>query len=175
TPAYVHSKTITQADRAQSSRVPVPLPDGPCITVRQTQLVDTDAESSPEEAPSEAEESQPLGSRVPLMSEEFKASELSVLFHRRTARMTVRTQPAMSPSHLARVVEAMDLLDLAFCKRYRSSYETLSPSSSPSLLVWKRYRGTSKLILDTDSEGDNLGIVRFKKKTWSPRVLSRIA
>ncbi|GKD34690.1 hypothetical protein Tco_1250199 [Tanacetum coccineum] len=168
TPAYVHSKTITQADRAQSSRVPVPLPDGPCIAVRQTELVDTDAESGPEEAPSEAEESQSLGSRVPLMSEEFEASELS-------ARMTVRTQPAMSPSHLARVAEAMDLLDLAFCKRYRSSYETLSPSSSPSLLVWKRYRGTSKLILDTDSEGDNLGDVRFKKKTRSPRVLSRIA
>nr|GEY91680.1 hypothetical protein [Tanacetum cinerariifolium] len=31
----------------------------------------------PEEAPSEAEESQPLGSRVPLMSEEFKASKPS--------------------------------------------------------------------------------------------------
>ncbi|GKC17776.1 hypothetical protein Tco_1014558, partial [Tanacetum coccineum] len=39
------------------------------------QLVDTDTESDPEEAPSEAEESQPLGSRVPLMSEEFEASK----------------------------------------------------------------------------------------------------
>ncbi|GKG62802.1 hypothetical protein Tco_0636533, partial [Tanacetum coccineum] len=29
----------------------------------------------PEEAPSEAEESCPLGSRLPLMSEEFEASE----------------------------------------------------------------------------------------------------
>ncbi|GKB65398.1 hypothetical protein Tco_0921584, partial [Tanacetum coccineum] len=41
------------------------------------QLVDTDTESDPEEAPSEAEESQPLGSRVPLISEEFEASEPS--------------------------------------------------------------------------------------------------
>ncbi|GKC72431.1 hypothetical protein Tco_1118314 [Tanacetum coccineum] len=46
-------------------------------TVRQAQLVDTDTESKPEEAPSEAEESQPLGSRVPLMSKEFEASEPS--------------------------------------------------------------------------------------------------
>ncbi|GJT41671.1 hypothetical protein Tco_0941536 [Tanacetum coccineum] len=45
------------------------------ITVRQAQLVDTDTESDLEEVPSEAEESQPLGSRVPLMSEEFEASE----------------------------------------------------------------------------------------------------
>ncbi|GKE38595.1 hypothetical protein Tco_1462000, partial [Tanacetum coccineum] len=39
------------------------------------QLVDTDTESDPDEAPSEAEESQPLGSRVPLISEEFEASK----------------------------------------------------------------------------------------------------
>ncbi|GKD72627.1 hypothetical protein Tco_1330909, partial [Tanacetum coccineum] len=34
--------------------------------------------------------------------------------------------------------------------------KTSSPSSSPTLLVRKRYRGTSELILDTDSEGDDL-------------------
>ncbi|GJS60857.1 hypothetical protein Tco_0655641 [Tanacetum coccineum] len=44
---------------------------------RLAQLVDTDIESDPEEAPLEAEELQPLGSRVPLMSEEFEASEPS--------------------------------------------------------------------------------------------------
>ncbi|GKC30132.1 hypothetical protein Tco_1037426 [Tanacetum coccineum] len=40
-------------------------------------LVDTDTESDPEEAPSEVEESQPLGPKVPLRSKEFKASEPS--------------------------------------------------------------------------------------------------
>ncbi|GKF80128.1 hypothetical protein Tco_0238730, partial [Tanacetum coccineum] len=34
TPTYVDSKTITQADGAQSSRVPVPLPDDPYVAVR---------------------------------------------------------------------------------------------------------------------------------------------
>nr|GEU99166.1 retrotransposon protein [Tanacetum cinerariifolium] len=39
----------------------------------------------------------------------------------------------MSPGLLARVTEAMTLLDSAFCKRYRSFYETPSPSPSPTL------------------------------------------
>ncbi|GJU64070.1 hypothetical protein Tco_1245905, partial [Tanacetum coccineum] len=65
------------ANGAQSSRVPVSLPDDPYVVVRQAQLVDTDIESNLEEAPSEVEESQPLGSRVPLISEEFEAFESS--------------------------------------------------------------------------------------------------
>ncbi|GJS38938.1 hypothetical protein Tco_0563981 [Tanacetum coccineum] len=177
------------ANGAQNSRVLVPLPDDPYVAVRQAQLVDTELE--PEEAPSEAEESQPLGFRVPVMSEEFQASyplstrtDLShsstssnstaplspdhplthvsptptptqTSLHRRTARMTVCAQPAMSTGHSARVAEAMALLDLAFRKRYRSSYET--SLQSLTLPVQKRYRGTYELILDTDSEGDELG------------------
>nr|GEU53928.1 hypothetical protein [Tanacetum cinerariifolium] len=74
TPAYVDTETITQANEAQSSRVLVPLLDDPYIAVRQAWLVDIDIELETEKAPSEAEESQPLGSRVPLMSEEFEAS-----------------------------------------------------------------------------------------------------
>ncbi|GKG56513.1 hypothetical protein Tco_0579837, partial [Tanacetum coccineum] len=38
-----------------------------------------------------------------------------------------------------------------------SSYETPSPSPSLTLPVRKRYRGTSELILDTNSRGDELG------------------
>ncbi|GKB56436.1 hypothetical protein Tco_0912622 [Tanacetum coccineum] len=76
-------------------------------------------------------------------------------FHHRTARMTVRAQPVMSPGHLARVAEAMALSDSTLRKRYRSSYET--SSSSQDLPVRKRYRGTSELILDTDSEKDKIG------------------
>ncbi|GJT72367.1 hypothetical protein Tco_1031653 [Tanacetum coccineum] len=45
--AYVDSETITRADGAQSSRVPVPLHDDPYVAVRQAQLVDTDTESDP--------------------------------------------------------------------------------------------------------------------------------
>ncbi|GJX89378.1 hypothetical protein Tco_0341392 [Tanacetum coccineum] len=123
TPAYVDLETITLVKGAQSSRVPIPLPDDPYVAVRQVQLVDT--ESEPEEAPSVAEELQSLGSRVPPMGEEFKAFEPSEF------RIT----------GLGRI----------------SSYETPSPSSSPTIPVRKRYRGIYELILDTDSEGDELG------------------
>ncbi|GKG62371.1 hypothetical protein Tco_0634144, partial [Tanacetum coccineum] len=66
----VDSETITQDDGAQSSRVPVPLPDDPYVAIRDT-------ESEPEEAPLEVDEFQSLGARVPLVSEEFEASEPS--------------------------------------------------------------------------------------------------
>ncbi|GJX92422.1 hypothetical protein Tco_0345748 [Tanacetum coccineum] len=55
----------------------------------------------------------------------------------------------------ARIAEATALPPSSFCKRYRSSYETPSPSSSLTLPVWKRYRGTSVLILDTKTKDES--------------------
>nr|GEW09837.1 hypothetical protein [Tanacetum cinerariifolium] len=49
------------AGGVQISRVPISLHDDPYVAIRQAHLVDTDTESELEEAPSEAEESQPLG------------------------------------------------------------------------------------------------------------------
>nr|GFA62711.1 hypothetical protein [Tanacetum cinerariifolium] len=63
-----------------------------------------------------------------------------VSFHRKTARMAVRTQPTLSPSMSARIMEAVALPSSSFRKRYRSSYETPSPSSSPTLPIRKRYQ-----------------------------------
>nr|GEZ37432.1 hypothetical protein [Tanacetum cinerariifolium] len=93
TPAYVDSETITQANRTQNSRVPVPLLNDPYVAVRHAQLVDTDTESEPKEAPLEAKELQSLGSKVPFM---------------------VHAQPAMSPGLSASLTEAMALSNLAF-------------------------------------------------------------
>ncbi|GKF50586.1 hypothetical protein Tco_0147053, partial [Tanacetum coccineum] len=149
TPTYVDSETITQ-------------------------LVDTDTESDPEEAPSEAEELQSLGSRVPLMGEEFEAVEPSGTRNdsSHSSASSDSTTP-LSPDHPLthvsptptptrvsfhpRIAEAAALSPSSFRKRYRSSDETSSSSSSLTLPVRKRYRGTSELILDTDSEGDELG------------------
>nr|GEZ47760.1 hypothetical protein [Tanacetum cinerariifolium] len=64
--------------------------------------------------------------------------------------MTVHAQPVMSHSHSARVTKAMALSDSTFCKRYISSYETPSSSSSPALPVRKRYQGHG---LDDESHG----------------------
>ncbi|GJZ55277.1 hypothetical protein Tco_0610470 [Tanacetum coccineum] len=52
----------------------------------------------------------------------------------------------------------MTLSPSSFYKRYRSYYETPSSSASPAssltLHIQKRYRGTSKPILDAETEGD---------------------
>ncbi|GKF97277.1 hypothetical protein Tco_0293098, partial [Tanacetum coccineum] len=47
TPVFVDPESFTQADGAQSSRVPVPLPEDPYEAIRQAHLVGTDTESEP--------------------------------------------------------------------------------------------------------------------------------
>ncbi|GKB15032.1 hypothetical protein Tco_0848955 [Tanacetum coccineum] len=52
---FVDPESFTQADRAQSSRVPVPLPKGPYEAIRQAYLDGTDTESGPFEDPIDTE------------------------------------------------------------------------------------------------------------------------
>nr|GEX05184.1 hypothetical protein [Tanacetum cinerariifolium] len=66
--------------------------------------------------------------------------------------MAVRTQPSLSLGMPARIEKEFALSLSSFRKRYRSSYKTPSPSSSPTLPIWKRYQGTSEPIKDTKDE-----------------------
>ncbi|GJT96767.1 hypothetical protein Tco_1092285 [Tanacetum coccineum] len=52
----------------------------------------------------------------------------------------------------ARIAKAAALSPSSFRKRYRSSYETPSPSSTLTLPVRKRYRGASELVEDIEDE-----------------------
>nr|GFC52857.1 hypothetical protein [Tanacetum cinerariifolium] len=63
--------------------------------------------------------------------------------------MDVRVLPVRSPRLSAGIEEVATMLDSAFRKRFRYSYDS---SPSPTLLVRKRYRGTSELIFGTDSD-----------------------
>ncbi|GKC21472.1 hypothetical protein Tco_1023622, partial [Tanacetum coccineum] len=160
TPTYVDSETITQADRAQSTRVPVPLPDDPNVAVRQAQLVAIDTESDLEEAPLEEEELHPLvssDSTAPLSLDHLLThvsptpTPTSVSSHRRTSCMTVRAQPAMSPGYSARVAEVMALSDSAFRKR-GTSWEMRI------LRRMKRMRVRMQMTKErSDGEGHGLG------------------
>ncbi|GKC46771.1 hypothetical protein Tco_1064493, partial [Tanacetum coccineum] len=94
----------------------------------------------------------PLSPNHPLTHASPTPTPTRVSFHHRTARMAVRTQPTLSPGMSVRIAEASALSPSSFRKRYRSSYETPSPSSSPTLLVRKRYWGTSELIENTEGE-----------------------
>ncbi|GKE96190.1 hypothetical protein Tco_1581045 [Tanacetum coccineum] len=69
--------------------------------------------------------------------------------------MAVRTQPTLSLGMSARIAKAASLSLSSFCKRYRSSYETPSPSSSPIFPIQKRYRGTSELVEATEEESSD--------------------
>ncbi|GJR74557.1 hypothetical protein Tco_0086922 [Tanacetum coccineum] len=57
TPVYVDPESSAQADGAQSSQVPVTLPEDPYEAIRQAYLVGTDTESEPFEGEAEASES----------------------------------------------------------------------------------------------------------------------
>nr|GEX41047.1 hypothetical protein [Tanacetum cinerariifolium] len=131
------------------------------LPVRQAQLVDTDTESDPHKAPSEVEELQSLGSRVPLKGKEFEAfeptctrthSSHSLASSDSTAPLSLDHPSPMSPGLLATVTEAMALSNSTFCMRYRSSYETPSPSLPIS--VQKRYKDDE----DHGLEGEGLGL-----------------
>ncbi|GKC02349.1 hypothetical protein Tco_0993959, partial [Tanacetum coccineum] len=155
---FVDPEISTQADGAQSSRVPVPLPEDPyeAISTPPACHVEASEDSDTSDARSTSSDSTaPLSLDHLLTRTSPTPIPTRASFCHRTTRMTVRAQPVMSPGHLAKVTEDMALSNSAFHKRYRSSYETPSPSST--LPVRKRYRGTSESILDTDSEEDEIG------------------
>ncbi|GJT19189.1 hypothetical protein Tco_0877895 [Tanacetum coccineum] len=132
------------------------------MLVRQAYTpIATDIESEPLEDPIKTEETQPQSPRTTPLSPDYTPASPDYTLdtpHRNTVRMVVRTQPTLSPGISARVTEAMALSPSSFCKRYRSSYETPSSSASPAssltLPIWKRYQGTSKPILDTETKDD---------------------
>nr|GEW68324.1 hypothetical protein [Tanacetum cinerariifolium] len=152
---FVDPEISTQDDGAQSSRVPVSLPEDPYEAIRQAYLVGTGVESEPFEDPVKTETLEsPHIVAPPTYHPLTHTTPILVPFLRRTTCMAMRIPPAMSPSFPISIAEVAAMPDSAFCKRFRSSYDS---SPSPTFLVRKRYRGTSELILDSDSEGDELG------------------
>nr|GEY05210.1 hypothetical protein [Tanacetum cinerariifolium] len=177
TSVFVDPESSTQADGSQSSRLPVPLPKDPYEAIRQAYLVGTDTESEPFEGKARTPESSHIVAPLTCHVEELEGSVMSgarstssdstmplspdcplthttpalVPILRRTARMAVRVPPVMSPGLFAGIADVAAMSGLAFRKRFRSSYDS---SPSPTLPVRKRYRGTSELILGTDSKKD---------------------
>ncbi|GKC65163.1 hypothetical protein Tco_1097761 [Tanacetum coccineum] len=155
TPVFVDPEISTQADGAQSSRVPVPLPEDPYEAIRQACLVGTNTESEPIKDPVETEAPEsPHTVASPTSLPDSTPHPLVPVLHN-TARMAVRVLPAMSPGFSTSMVEVAAMSDLAFHKRFRSSYESSPSLSPPDLPLWKRYRGTSELVEDDDKEGDD--------------------
>ncbi|GKE74609.1 hypothetical protein Tco_1536650, partial [Tanacetum coccineum] len=156
TPVFVDPEISTQADRAQSSRVPVPLPEDPYEAIRQAYLDGTDTESEPFEDPIKTETPEsPLTVAPPTSLPESTPPTLVPIL-RRTARMVVRVPPAMSPGLSASMAEVAAMSESAFRKRFRSSYESSPSSSPPDLPSRKRYRGKSELVEEDEEIEESL-------------------
>ncbi|GJV55626.1 hypothetical protein Tco_1456631 [Tanacetum coccineum] len=154
TPVFVDAEISTQADGAQSSRVPVPLLEDPYEAIRQAYLDGTDTESEPIEDPVETETTEsPLTVAPHTSLPESTLPTLAPILCR-TARMAVRVPPAMLSGLSASMTEVAAMFESTFRKRFRSSYESSLSSSPPDLPLQKRYRGTSELVEDSEEDDD---------------------
>ncbi|GJR88698.1 hypothetical protein Tco_0212709 [Tanacetum coccineum] len=92
-------------------------------------------------------------------------------YYHGTARMAVRTQPAMSLGFSARLIEVIAMSPSSFRKRYRPSYETLSSSSLSTFPSRNRYRGTSELVEDTKEEEEESSELEDEREDAEDEVL----
>ncbi|GJQ88913.1 hypothetical protein Tco_0000052 [Tanacetum coccineum] len=166
----------------QSHLVDTDIESGPLEDLRETEIPQPlpNTESDPVEAPSETEEFEayePSDTRITSSHSTAPSDSTTQLspdhpltqtspaltrasYYHSTARMVVHTQPTLSPGISVRIAKADALSPSLFRKRYRSSYETPSPSSFPTLPIRKRFRGTSKLVEDTKDESSDLDTKR---------------
>ncbi|GJW83961.1 hypothetical protein Tco_0157106 [Tanacetum coccineum] len=151
---FVEPESSTQADGAQSSRVPVPLPEDPYEAIRQAYLDGTDTDSEPFEDPINTETPElPLTVALPISLSESTLPVLVPILHR-TMRMAVRVPPAMSSGLSASIAEVAAMSESAFRKRFRSSYESSPSVSPPDLPSRKRNQPTSELVEDSEEDND---------------------
>ncbi|GKD30951.1 hypothetical protein Tco_1241729 [Tanacetum coccineum] len=140
---FVDPKSSTQADGAQSSRVPVPLLEDPYEAIRQAYLDGTDTKSEPFQNPTDIETPEsPLATAPPVL----------VPILRRTVRMAVHVPYAISLGLSASMAKVAAMSESALRKRFRSSCESSPSVSLLDLPLRKRYRGTSELVEGSEED-----------------------
>ncbi|GKE72008.1 hypothetical protein Tco_1530080, partial [Tanacetum coccineum] len=169
TPVFVDPESSTQAEGAQSSRVPVTLPEDPYEAIRKAYLDRTDTESEPFEDPIDTETLEsPLAIAPPILLSESTPSVLIPILCR-TARMVMRVPHAMLSGLSASIEEVAAMSESVLRKRFRSSYESSLSVSPPDLPSRKRYRGTSELVEDSE-EDDNEEVKEIEESMDSNSV-----
>nr|GFB53599.1 hypothetical protein [Tanacetum cinerariifolium] len=155
TPMFVDPESSTQADRAQSSRVPVPLPKDPYEAIRHAYLDGTNTEFEPFEYPIDTETPEsPLAIAPPIPQSKSTPPVLVPILCRNT-RMAVRVPHAMPSGLFASIAEVASMSESAFCKRFWSSYKSSPSVSLPDLPLRKRYCGTYELVGDSEEDDDD--------------------
>ncbi|GKC41059.1 hypothetical protein Tco_1053443, partial [Tanacetum coccineum] len=131
TPVFVDPESSTQADGAQSSRVPVLLPEYPYEAIRQAYLDGTDTKSEPFEDPIDTETPE-----LPL---------------------TIAPPISLFESLSGSMAKVAAMYESVFRKRFQSSCESSPSVSLPNLSSQKHYRGTSESVEDSKEEEDEEG------------------
>ncbi|GJT79583.1 hypothetical protein Tco_1053925 [Tanacetum coccineum] len=152
--AVVGMQEFTQADEAQSSRVPVPFPGDPFEAIRQAYLDGIDTESDLFEDPIDTETLElPIAIAPPIpLSESTPPVLVPILCG--TVHMAMCTPPAMSSGLSTSMAEVAAMFESALCKRFWSSYESSPYVSPPDLPSRKHYQGTSELVEDSEEDDD---------------------
>ncbi|GKD94540.1 hypothetical protein Tco_1374377, partial [Tanacetum coccineum] len=151
---FVDPESSTQADGAQSSRVPVTLPKDPCEAIKKAYLDGTNTESEPLEDPIDTETLEsPLAIAPPILLSESTPPVLIPILCR-TTHIAVRVPHVMLSGLFASMEEVAAMSESALCKRFRPSYKSSPSVSPPDLPSWNRYRGTSKLVEDSKEDDD---------------------
>ncbi|GJV52092.1 hypothetical protein Tco_1447833 [Tanacetum coccineum] len=147
-------KVIKTARHAEFLKVSVPLPEDPYEAISRAYLDGTDTESKPFEDPIDIETPEsPLATAPPIPLSESTLPVLVPILCK-TARMAVRVPHAISSSLSADMAEVTAMSESAFCKRFRSFYESSPSMSPPDLPSRKRYCGTSELVEDSEEDDD---------------------
>ncbi|GKC90667.1 hypothetical protein Tco_1151316 [Tanacetum coccineum] len=154
TPVFVDPESSTHADEAQSSRVPMPLPEDPYEAIRQAYLDGTDTESEPFKDPIDTETPESLLAIAPPIPLSESTPPVLVLILRRTAHMVGHVPHEMSSGLSAGMAEMEAMSESAFRKRFRSSCESSLSVSPPDLPSRKSYCGTSELVEDNEEDDD---------------------
>ncbi|GKA74320.1 hypothetical protein Tco_0780622 [Tanacetum coccineum] len=158
----VDPESSTQADGAQSSRVPVPLLEDPYEAIRHAYLDGTDTESEPFEDPIDTETPESPLTIAPPTSLSKSTPFVLVPILYKTARMALRIPPAMSSGLSASMAEVAAMSESAFRKRFRSSYES-SPSCHRQTFLrgsvieaHEGYHGNDDEVRGLDDEGHSV-------------------
>ncbi|GKA69929.1 hypothetical protein Tco_0775993 [Tanacetum coccineum] len=123
TPVFVDLEIYTQADEAQSSRVPVPLPEDPYEAIRHAYLDGTNTKSEPFEDPIETETPESPLTVAPPTSQPESTPPTLVPILCRTGRMAVRVPPVMSSGLSTSMAEVEAMSESMFHKRFRGYEE----------------------------------------------------
>ncbi|GKC96901.1 hypothetical protein Tco_1162343 [Tanacetum coccineum] len=151
---FVDPESSTQADGAQSSRVPVQLHEDPYEAIRQAYLDGTKTESEPFEDPIDTETLESPLAITPPIPLSKSTPPILVPILRRTIRMAVRVPLVMSSRLSASMEGVAAMSESALHKRFRSSYESSPSVSPPDLSSQKHYRGTFELVKDSEEDND---------------------